>query len=70
MVPFEYEVYTANRKKLSIVAIDESGKRSPIISVDRSSVMVPKGPQFAALNPAGRPKDKPQGVADRRYRRV
>ena len=54
---FEYEVYIPRTgKKLSIVAIDESGKRSQqTISVDRSSVMVPKGPQFAALNPAGRP---------------
>ena len=71
---FEYEVYMPRTgKKLSIVAIDESEKRSQqTISVDRSSVMVPKGPQFAALNPAGRPvkiNRKAWGGTDRRYRR-
>lgn len=54
---FTHEIYIPrNGKVLEIIAFDESGKRAAQnLTLDRSTVSAPRGPQFASLNPAARP---------------
>ena len=54
---FTHEVYIPRTgKTFNIIAFDESGKRAEQnLKLDRSTAVAPRGPQFASLNPAGRP---------------
>ena len=62
---FTHEVYIPRTgKTFNIIAFDESGKRAEQnLKLDRSTVVAPRGPQFASLNPAGRPAKSNRNAA-------